>query len=210
MSETAVNLTQKWKRSDQRHYMHPFTDTKELGEKGGARIITRAEGVYIFDSEGNKILDGMAGLWCVSLGYGRQELVDAATRQMRELPYYNSFFQCTHPPAIELSALLSELSPGNFNHVFFTGSGSEANDTQVKIVWYYHNVRGMPEKKKIIARRGAYHGSTLAGNLKSDGLLYLGVGTNIEVNRSCRRPVPGRRLRLDRPPGIITRARECR
>ena len=104
MSSTTPAATGHLKNSDQRHHFHPFTDHKELAEKGGSRIITRADGVYIYDSDGNKILDGMAGLWCVNLGYGRQELVDAAAAQMQELPYYNNFFQCTHPPAIELSA----------------------------------------------------------------------------------------------------------
>jgi putrescine aminotransferase len=153
-----------WKSNDHRHHIHPFTDTKELGEKGGARIITRAEGVYIFDSDGNKILDGMAGLWCVNLGYKRQELVDAATVQMQELPYYNNFFQCSHPPAIELSSLLSDLAPDNFNHAFFTGSGSEANDTQVKLIRRYWDLQGKSEKMTIIARKNAYHGSTVAGS----------------------------------------------
>ena len=163
MSASNLSNTDSWKSSDQRHHMHPFTDHKELGEKGGSRIITRAEGVYIYDSDGNKILDGMAGLWCVNLGYNRQELIDAAIRQMHELPYYNNFFQCTHPPAIELSALLSELSPGNFNQVFFTGSGSEANDTQVRLIRRYWDLMGHPEKMTIIARKNAYHGSTLGG-----------------------------------------------
>ena len=91
--------TRDWQASDSAHYMHPFTDHHDLEQKG-SRIITRAEGVYIYDSDDNKILDGMAGLWCVNLGYGRRELVDAAARQMEQLPYYNSFFQCTHPPAM--------------------------------------------------------------------------------------------------------------
>ena len=164
MNSTGPNKTADWKSSDHRHHLHPFTDTQELGEKGGSRIITRAEGCYIYDSEGNKILDGMAGLWCVNMGYGRQELVDAAAEQMQQLPYYNNFFQCTHPPAIELSSLLSELSPGNFNHVFFTGSGSEANDTQVKLIRRYWDLMGEPEKMTIIARKNAYHGSTVAGS----------------------------------------------
>ena len=164
MSVTSVNRTSDWKTSDQRHHMHPFTDHKDLGQKGGSRIITRAEGPYIFDSDGNKILDGMAGLWCVNLGYNREELVQAATAQMHELPYYNNFFQCTHPPAIELSALLSELSPGQFNHVFFTGSGSEANDTQIRLIRRYWDLLGHPEKMTIIARKNAYHGSTLGGS----------------------------------------------
>jgi putrescine aminotransferase len=163
VTQSEVKKTADWKSDDHRHYMHPFTDHRELGEKGGSRIITRADGVYIYDSEGNKILDGMAGLWCVNLGYGREELVEAAAAQMRELPYYNSFFQCTHPPAIELSELLSELSPGNFNHVFFTGSGSEANDTQVRLIRRYWDLKGQREKMTIIARKNAYHGSTLGG-----------------------------------------------
>jgi putrescine aminotransferase len=158
-----MNRTAEWKTEDHRHFMHPFTDHKELGEKGGSRIITRADGVYIYDSEGKKILDGMAGLWCVNLGYGRRELVDAAASQMKELPYYNSFFQCTHPPAIELSRFLSDVSPGDFNHVFFTGSGSEANDTQIRLIRRYWDLQGQPEKMTIIARKNAYHGSTLGG-----------------------------------------------
>lgn len=182
MSEKAVNQTAQWKREDHRHYMHPFTDHKELGEKGGSRIITRAEGVYIYDSEGNKILDGMAGLWCVNLGYGRTELIDAATAQMRELPYYNSFFQCTHPPAIELSELLSELSPGNFNHVFFTGSGSEANDTQVRLIRRYWDLLGKRERMTIIARKNAYHGSTLGG---------ASLGGMSAMHEQMVLPVPG-------------------
>jgi putrescine aminotransferase len=162
--------------------MHPFTDHKQLGEKGGARIITRAEGVYIYDSDGNRILDGMAGLWCVNLGYGRRELVDAAARQMEQLPYYNSFFQCTHPPAIELSELLSDLSPGNFKHVFFTGSGSEANDTQIRLIRRYWDLRGQPERMTIIARRNAYHGSTLGG---------ASLGGMSPMHKQMVLPVPG-------------------
>jgi putrescine aminotransferase len=163
MSVTNLSNTSTWKSRDHKHHLHPFTDHKELGEKGGSRIITRAEGVYIYDSDGNKILDGMAGLWCVNLGYDRQELIDAATAQMHELPYYNNFFQCTHPPAIELSAMLSDLSPGNFKQVFFTGSGSEANDTQIRLIRRYWDLMGQPEKMTIIARKNAYHGSTLGG-----------------------------------------------
>ena len=125
---TALMNTQEWQRLDSAHYLHPFTDHKTLAAKG-ARIITRADGVYIYTSDGHKILDGMSGLWCVALGYGRKELSDAAYRQMLELPYYNSFFQSSTPPAIELARILKEVTPPQFNHVFFTGSGSEANDT---------------------------------------------------------------------------------
>ena len=155
--------TQQLQDIDGQHHIHPFTDHKALMEKG-TRIITRADGVYLWDSDGNKILDGMAGLWCVNVGYGRQELVDAATDQMQELPYYNNFFQTTHPPAIELSKALVDISPSQFNHVFFTNSGSEANDTVVRMVRYFWALEGKPEKTVIISRENAYHGSTVAGS----------------------------------------------
>ncbi len=152
----------EWQDLDQQHYLHPFTDHKDLA-KQKSRIITRADGVYIYDADGKKILDGMAGLWCVNLGYGRDELVDAAERQMRELPYYNSFFQCAHPPSIELSKVITDLAPDNFNHVFYTGSGSESNDTIVRMVRRYWDLLDQPERQIIISRQNAYHGSTMAG-----------------------------------------------
>ena len=154
--------TEEWQELDRRHYLHPFTDYKQLHAKG-ARVITRAEGVYLYDSEGHRILDGMAGLWCVNLGYGRRELAEAAYRQMLELPYYNSFFQTAHPPAIELARQLVELTPPQFNRVFFTGSGSEGNDTVVRLVRRYWDLLGQGERKVIISRENAYHGSTMAG-----------------------------------------------
>lgn len=174
--------TNDWQEQDHRHYLHPFTDHKDLGNKG-TRIITGADGVYIHDSEGNKILDGMAGLWCVNLGYGRTELIDAATKQMHQLPYYNSFFQTAHPPVIELSAILSEISPAQFNHAFFTGSGSEANDTVIKLIRRYWDLLGKTDKKTIISRKNAYHGSTVAASSlggmdemhKQTGVLMPGV-----------------------------------
>jgi putrescine aminotransferase len=154
--------TEEWQRLDAAHYLHPFTDFKQLAAKG-SRIITRAEGVYIYTSDGKKILDGMSGLWCVAVGYGRSELADAAYRQMRELPYYNNFFQCATPPAIELARVLSDVTPPQFNHVFFTGSGSEANDTLVRAVRRYWQVLDQPERNVIISRWNGYHGSTVAG-----------------------------------------------
>ena len=150
-----------WQELDKEHYLHPFTDHKDLHEKK-SRIITRADGVYIYDADGNKILDGMSGLWCVNAGYGRSELVDAATRQMHELPYYNSFFQCAHPPSIELAAMLCEIAQPHFQHVFFSGSGSEANDTVVRMVRRYWDLMGQPQRHTIISRKNAYHGSTVA------------------------------------------------
>ncbi|MDG1430484.1 MAG: aspartate aminotransferase family protein [Paracoccaceae bacterium] len=145
---------------DAAHHMHPFTSNSELSEKG-ARVITRADGVTLTDSEGNQILDAMAGLWCVNIGYGRDELAEAAARQMRELPYYNTFFQTTHVPAIALANKLAELAPGDLNHVFFAGSGSEANDTNLRMVRQYWNLKGKPEKSVIISRWNAYHGSSV-------------------------------------------------
>ncbi|OHZ03044.1 aspartate aminotransferase family protein [Salinicola sp. MIT1003] len=150
------------KALDRDHYLHPFTDFKALGDEG-SRLITAAHGVYIEDDEGRQILDAMAGLWCVNLGYGRQELVDAATRQLQQLPYYNSFFKTTHPPAAELAETLCGLAPAHINRVFFTGSGSEANDTVLRMVRRYWALKGQPEKQWIIARDNAYHGSTVAG-----------------------------------------------
>lgn len=125
-----------------------------------AHVITHAEGVYLYDSEGHRLLDGMAGLWCVNVGYGRQELADVAATQMKKLPYYNSFSKSTNPPAIELATLLAEVSPPQFSRVFYAGSGSEANDTIVEMVRRYWEVLGKPQRKTIISRVNAYHGST--------------------------------------------------
>ena len=158
----ADRTTAAWQELDRQHYLHPFTDYKFLHARG-TRVIVKAEGVYLYDSDGNRILDGMAGLWCVNLGYGRRELAEAAYRQMLELPYYNSFFQTAHPPAIELAKQLVDLTPPQFNRVFFTGSGSEGNDTVVRLVRRYWDLLGQPERKVIISRVNAYHGSTMAG-----------------------------------------------
>jgi putrescine aminotransferase len=158
---TAQLTMQDWQRLDRQHFLHPFTDFKALNQKG-TRVITRAEGVYVYDAEGRKILDGMAGLWCVNVGYGRRELVDAACEQLRTLPFYNSFFQCTHPHAIELAAKLADIAPPHVNHVFFTNSGSEANDTVIRSVRRYWELLGEPQKSVIISRKNGYHGSTLA------------------------------------------------
>ncbi|MDU9396504.1 aspartate aminotransferase family protein [Pseudomonas sp. zfem003] len=161
-SQVTNPRTLEWQALSRDHHLPPFTDYKALNAKG-ARIITKAEGVYVWDSEGNKILDGMAGLWCVNVGYGREELVQAAANQMRELPFYNLFFQTAHPPAIELAKAISELAPEGMNHVFFTGSGSEANDTVLRMVRHYWATKGQPKKKVVIGRWNGYHGSTVAG-----------------------------------------------
>ncbi|MCT4556393.1 MAG: aspartate aminotransferase family protein [Pelagimonas sp.] len=145
---------------DAAHHLHPFTHGNQLEQKG-ARVITRAEGVWLNDSDGNRILDAMAGLWCVNIGYGREELAEAAARQMRELPYYNTFFQTTHVPAIALAERMAQLAPGDLNHFFFAGSGSEANDTNLRMVRTYWDAKGQPERKTVISRWNGYHGSTV-------------------------------------------------
>ncbi|WPP00146.1 aspartate aminotransferase family protein [Pseudomonas sp. HR96] len=154
--------TLAWQALSGEHHLAPFSDYKQLKEKG-PRIITKAQGVHLWDSEGNKILDGMAGLWCVAIGYGREELADAASKQMRELPYYNLFFQTAHPPALELAKAVADVAPAGMNHVFFTGSGSEGNDTVLRLVRHYWALKGQPQKKVIISRINGYHGSTVAG-----------------------------------------------
>jgi len=152
--------TKELQALDAAHHMHPFTAGGELADKG-ARIITRANGVYLHDSEGNEILDGMAGLWCVNIGYGRAELADVAAQQMKQLCYYNTFFQTTHVPAIALAQKIAELTPDKLNHIFFASSGSEANDTNIRLVRTYWATKGKPEKKIIISRKNAYHGSSV-------------------------------------------------
>ncbi len=147
---------------DAAHHMHPFTANTALGKKG-ARIMTAGKGVWLTDSEGHRIIDGMAGLWCVNIGYGRPELGEAAKAQMDQLSYYNTFFQTSHVPAIALAAKIAELAPEGMNHVFFAGSGSEANDTNIRLVRRYWDVKGQPEKRVIIARTNGYHGSTIGG-----------------------------------------------
>jgi putrescine aminotransferase len=177
-----------WQELDKDHYLHPFTDHKELHKKK-TRVIARGEGSYIFDVDGNRILDGMSGLWCVNVGYGEQRLVDAATRQMQELPYYNSFFQCAHPPSIELSAILGEVSQPQFKRVFFSGSGSEANDTVVRMVRTYWDLLDQPQRHTIISRQNAYHGSTVAA---------ASLGGMKPMHRQSGLPIPGI-VHIDQP-----------
>jgi putrescine aminotransferase len=147
---------------DASHHLHPFTDHGAL-RKEGSRVIVKGEGVWLTDSDGNRIMDGMAGLWNVQIGHGRTEIADAVAAQMRELSYYNTFFKTTHPPVIELSQMIAKLAPEPYNQMFYVSSGSEANDTVLRLVRYYWDLKGQPEKKTIITRWNAYHGSTVAG-----------------------------------------------
>ena len=147
---------------DAAHHLHPFNDNAALAKRG-TRILTKGEGVYVWDSEGNKMLDAFAGLWCVNIGYGRKELGEVASKQMTQLAYYNSFFSCTTEPTVRLAAKLAELCPGDLNHVFFSNSGSEANDTILRMVRHFWAVQGQPKKNVFIGRLNGYHGSTVAG-----------------------------------------------
>ena len=158
--------TQLVQQLDSAHFLHPFTDFKDLATRG-SRVIVRADNIYIWDSEGHRLLDAMSGLWCVNVGYGRRELADAAHHQMMTLPFYNSFFQTTNVPAVTLAARLAALAPVvgdcRFEHVFYSSSGSESNDSNVRMVRRYWDLLGQPRRKVIIGRHNAYHGSTMAG-----------------------------------------------
>jgi putrescine aminotransferase len=158
---TLSNSTAAWRAADAAHHLHPFTNTRELNARG-PRVIVSAKGVHLTDSEGNRILDGMAGLWCASVGFGRDEIADAVAAQLKELTFYNTFFNTTHPPMVELSRALAEVTPPQFNRFFFTGSGSESNDTILKLVTYYWELMEQPERRIFVSRRGGYHGSTVA------------------------------------------------
>ncbi|HPG88331.1 MAG TPA: aspartate aminotransferase family protein [Hyphomicrobium sp.] len=149
------------KELDALHHLHPFTTHSSL-RSGGARVIVRGEGPYIFDSEGHRILDGMSGLWTTAIGYGREELAKAAYDQMSELPFYNTFFRTTHPPVVQLSRKLAELAPAPLNNVFYGSSGSESNDTAIRLIRHYWALKGEPNRRIIISRKTAYHGSTIA------------------------------------------------
>jgi len=140
--------------------IHPYTNLARHREVGPI-ILERSKGIYVYDNRGKDYIDGLAGLWCVSLGYNEERLVEAATRQLRELPYSHIFAGRSHEPGIELAERLKEVAPFAASKVFFANSGSEANDTQIKLAWYYWNAKGKPAKKKIISRTKAYHGVTL-------------------------------------------------
>lgn len=161
MERTHNWTTEEWVEADRAYHMRPFTDYAEA-KTGSARIVTKAEGIYTYDTEGNEVLDGMAGLWCTNVGYGRKELADAAYGQMMELPYYNTFFNSAHKPSVELAGVLAELTPEGLNHAFYASSGSEANDSIVRMVRHYWHMKGKPTKQTFISREYAYHGSTMA------------------------------------------------
>ncbi len=157
------NLTAHLKSLDKAHHLHPFTDIGKYGKAGG-RIVTGAEHIYVTDSEGHKVLDGMSGLWCCNLGFSQPKIVEAIYEQLNKLPFYNNFFNCSNEAAVHMAKAIVDVTPEQFNRVFFTNSGSEANDTNIKLVHRYFDILGKPEKKHFISRKNSYHGSTVAAS----------------------------------------------
>ena len=147
--------------ADIAHFVHQQTDLAEHNTHG-AVLMARGEGVHVFDTEGREYIEAMAGLWCASLGFSEKRLADAAYKQLLSLPYYHTFFQKGHEPAVRLAEQLIELAPPGLTHVLFQCSGSEANDAAIKLIWYFNNMRGQPAKKKLIGRIRGYHGNTVA------------------------------------------------
>ena len=147
------------RRKDMDHNIHPWTDFATFKEEG-SEVMAEADGVYVYNAEGERYMDGIGGLWCVNIGYGRDEMAQAIADQVRRIPYYSTFTHLTTPPAAELAAKLAELTPASINHVFYGTGGSMANDTAIRVIHFYFNRLGKPEKKKIISRVDAYHGST--------------------------------------------------
>ncbi|WP_175892785.1 aspartate aminotransferase family protein [Burkholderia cepacia] len=168
-------------RRDARYHLHGFTDAMKNHDEGG-KVMVRAEGIYVFDENGEKHIEALSGLWSVAVGFNEPRLVDAAMRQMSVLPFYHSFVQRSHRPLIDLAAKLVEMAPVPMSKVFFTNSGSEANDTAIKLVWYRSNALGLPWKKKIITRNRAYHGVTI-GSGSLTGMSHVHGGFDL--------PLPG-------------------
>lgn len=161
MAHSQLTDAGRWTDLDSRHHLHPFTTHKDL-RHDGVRVITHADGLYIHDSACNRILDGMAGLWCVQVGYGNRELADAAYEALKTLPFYNTFFQTTHPYVAQLCEALAQVTPEGLDNFHFANSGSEANDSAFKLIRYFWNLQGKPDKKIVLSRERGYHGVTTA------------------------------------------------
>ena len=161
--------------------IHPYTNLN-LHKEEGPLVIERGKGIYVWDSDGKEYIEGLAGLWCTALGFGEEALVEAATEQLNKLPYYHLFGGKSQGPAVELAERLKSMAPMPVSKVFFVNSGSEANDSQIKLIWYYNNALGRPDKKKIISRTKAYHGVTIAA-ASLTGLSY--------AHQDFDLPIPG-------------------
>ena len=180
---TLLNIrpTAEIQAADAAHHLHPFTDTKGLNA-ARTRVITRADGVYVYEADGKKLLDAMSGLWCVNVGYGRKRIAEAVARQMNQLAFYNTFFQCTHPAVTELAEKIAEHTPKGLKHIFFTNSGSESNETIIRFVRHYWSVMGKPNKTNIISRKLGYHGSSMGS---------ASLGGMTAMHRQGGLPIPG-------------------
>lgn len=174
-----VQLTNMQTR-DVEALLHPYTNAV-THRQTGAHVIERGEGVYVYDDQGNRFLEGMAGLWCCGLGFGDKQLIETAQAQMARLPYYHLFGGRSHEPAIELAEKIKDLAPG-MSRVFYQSSGSEANETQIKLAWYYNNALGRPDKKKIISRVKGYHGVSIV-SASLTGLPYNHKSFDLPVDR---------------------------
>ena len=175
-------------QSDLRHHLHPYTQLRQL-EQDGPLVIVRGEGVQVFDEHGKAYIEGMAGLWCASLGFSEKRLAEAAYKQMLDLPYYNTFFKTTTVPTTELAAKISSVMPERFKHIFFTNSGSESNDTIVRFVRHYWKLKGKPYRQHFIARTRGYHGSTMvAANLGGFQGMHDQVGTEFPGFHHIQQP----------------------
>ena len=196
------NTKELWD-NDLKHNMHPFTDFSSF-KKEGSLIMAESEGAYVFDTDGRKYLDGIAGLWCVNIGYGNEEMGQAMLDQTRRIPYYSSFGHLTTPPAVELSAKLASLAPKSLSHVFYGTGGSMSNDTAVRMVHFYFNRIGKPNKKQIITRTDGYHGSTYL-SMTLTGVEYDHIGFDLAPDLVHRVSAPN----VYRRPAGMTVAEYC-
>ena len=183
-----MSLTTPAARRDLSFHLHPATNLRQV-QTDGPLVIVRGEGVYVYDDEGRRYLEGMAGLWCASLGFSERRLADAAYRQMCELPFYHSFAGKVPAISAELAERLVRIAPGGMSRVLFANSGSEANDTAVKLIWYVNNALGRPQKKKIISRQRAYHGVTVA-SASLTGLAFAHTDFDLPIARFLHTDCP--------------------
>ena len=203
MKDFSKYNTDDLRSKDLKHNMHPFTDFSTFKEEGSL-IMAESEGAYVYDTEGNKYLDGIAGLWCVNIGYANEEMGEAMAEQTRRIPYYSSFGHLATPPAAELAAKLAEMAPGPLNHVFYGTGGSMSNDTAVRMIHFYFNRLGKKDKKQIITRTDGYHGSTYLA-MSLTGVEYDHIGFDLAPDLVHRVSAP---YTYRRPDGM-TEAEFC-
>jgi len=191
-ANVAVDTKDIWQK-DKDHFIHPWTNFATFNDTG-SEVIAAGDGAYIYDSNGAKYLDGIGGLWCVNIGYGREEMAEAIADQVRKLPYYSPFGHLTNPPAAQLADKLADLAPKHINHVFYSNSGSVANDTAIRIIHFYFNQIGKPKKKLVISRVDAYHGMTyLSAALTGVAFDKIGFDTAEHIVRYVSAPATYRR-----------------